>query len=62
MNETEVRLGGQIPANPKVPCHGCGVEERYMTLKRSDGWSMEYLDDGSGEWIAYCPECDADGA
>lgn len=28
-----------------------------MAMKRSDEWELEYLDDGSGEWVAYCPEC-----
>jgi len=43
--------------NPKLPCHDCGTEERFMTMKRSDDWQLEYIEDGSGQWVAYCPEC-----
>jgi hypothetical protein len=28
-----------------------------MTMKWSDKWELEYLNDGSGQWVAYCPEC-----
>jgi len=46
-----------IAENPLLPCHECGTEERFMATRRSDDWTMEYLDDGSGQWVAYCPEC-----
>lgn len=46
-----------IDKNPLLPCHECGTEERFVTMKRSDEWNLEYLDDGSGQWVAYCPEC-----
>lgn len=53
-----IGAGGGPRDNPKIPCHGCGTEERFRAIKRSDVWTMTYLDGGSGQWIAYCPECD----
>lgn len=46
-----------IAENPLLPCHECGVKERFMTMKRSNEWELEYLDDGSGQWVAHCPDC-----
>jgi hypothetical protein len=46
-----------IAENPLLPCHECGTEGRFMTMKWSDKWELEYLNDGSGQWVAYCPEC-----
>jgi len=60
MSGTEQGITSQsaeIPANPKVPCVGCVTEERFMTVKRSDEWSVEITDDETGEWVAYCPDC-----
>lgn len=48
------------PANPKIPCHGCGVEERFLTMKESTDWTMAYVNDE--EWVAYCPDCDVTAA
>lgn len=42
--------------NPSIPCHGCGNEERFMAIKQSNEWSLEYVD-GGPEWVAYCPRC-----
>lgn len=28
-----------------------------MAMKRSGDWTLTYLDGGSGQWVAYCPEC-----
>lgn len=53
-----VATSGRIPANPKIPCHGCGTEERVMTMKRSDDWTLTYPEEN--QWVAYCPECDSD--
>jgi hypothetical protein len=50
-------IHGRIPANPRIPCHVCGQEERFMEMKRSGDWTLEYLDDGSGQWVAYCAAC-----
>lgn len=47
---------GIIPANPLIPCHECGTEERFMTMKRDDEWTLEYTD--PPHWVAFCPECD----
>jgi hypothetical protein len=33
-----------------------------MTMKQSDEWGLEYLNDGSGQWVAYCPDCLANNA
>lgn len=46
--------------DPQIPCHKCATEERFMVMKHRDDWTLEYLDDGSGEWVAYCPECNVD--
>ena len=54
--ETISSVGGPR-GNPLLPCHECGTETRFMTMKRDDDWTMKYLDDGSGHWVAYCPEC-----
>ena len=55
-----IGAGGGPRDDPKIPCHGCGSEERFMTMTRSDDWTLTYLNDGSGQWVAYCPECDSD--
>lgn len=52
----------RIAENPLLPCHECEADERFMAMKRSDDWTMEYLDDGSGQWVAYCPECSVNSA
>jgi hypothetical protein len=52
--------GGGPRADPLIPCNDCGDEERCSTMKRRDDWNLTYLDDGSGQWVAYCPECDRD--
>jgi len=49
-----------IRANPALPCHDCGTEERFLTMKADDEWYLQHLDDGSGEWVAYCPDCSPD--
>lgn len=51
-------MSSAVDRNPKIPCHGCGREERFMTMKRSDDWTLTYPDDD--QWVAYCPECDQD--
>lgn len=50
-----IGAGGGPRDDPSIPCHGCGDEERFMTIKRSDSWQMEYQEDGA--WVAFCPDC-----
>lgn len=52
-----IGAGGGPRDDPEIPCHGCGTEERFTAMKRSDAWTLTYLDDGSGQWVAYCPDC-----
>lgn len=57
-----IGAGGGPRDDPLLPCHDCEAEERFMAMKRNE-WELEYLDDGSGQWVAYCPECsDTEGA
>lgn len=53
--------GEIIRGNPLLPCHECGAEERFLAMKRSEDWVLQYLDDGSGEWVAYCERCSTEG-
>lgn len=47
---------GILSANPLIPCHGCGIEERFLEMKRDPEWTLEYVDEP--RWVAHCPECD----
>jgi hypothetical protein len=47
--------GGGPRDDPLIPCHQCGTEERFMTMKRDPDWTLEYVD--SPRWIAFCPDC-----
>lgn len=50
-----IGAGGGSRDDPAIPCHDCGDEERFTTIKRSDDWQMEYREDGT--WGAFCPDC-----
>lgn len=46
----------RFPANPEIPCHVCGVEERFREAQESDEWGLEHTEKDNGEWVAYCPD------
>ena len=56
-----IGAGGGPRDDPSIPCHGCGTEDLFSTMKRSDAWTLTYLEDGSGQWVAYCSNCSGGG-